>query len=162
MGKLRDNLKCLVLNILLPKTSVPLKVSKHSLKDQIFESSTKNPLHCGDLLTTLRASLPVQEQLDKFRCQIKTIIQISRNNGKFKGKPVGKSYVWEINNSNRKKCFRGLLPQLYTLLLNPPEDVLQNHGNTSKRKSFRGSTIGVKRRKIMSSRRGNRDLAGSG
>jgi hypothetical protein len=128
---LRDDLKKL---ILLPSQhSIPLTLSKHTLEDQISEYLESNALHSKMLLEALRDATSVQEHLNNFRRQLKTIIQISKNNGTFKGGEGGKGDVWKMIGSTGTECFEDSFPQLCSFLLDPSADILQNCENKNKR-----------------------------
>lgn len=160
MRLLRDDLKKLTLKLSLPgQHSVPLTITKRTLEGQISEYLETNALHSETLLKALRDAEPIQEHLDNFRRQLKTIIQISKNNGTFKGGEGGKSDVWKIIGSAGTECFKGSFPQLRSFLLDPPADISQNRENKNKRTLATGPiTIEKRQKNSQSYGQGNKNL----
>ena len=161
INHLRTDLNKLIIGLSLPdQNPAPLVASKRTLEDQIFEYLTTNALHSEILLEILRDAKPVQEHLDNFRCQLKTIIRISRIDGTFKGDEGGSCGSWKILGSDGIECFKGSFPLLQSFLLNPTVDVLQKCGNENKRKLNTSLSSGVKRsrKNSQSHRQGNKTL----
>jgi hypothetical protein len=159
--QLRDDLNKLTIGLSLPgQNPAPLVASKHTLEGQIFEYLTTNALHSEILLEILRDAKPVQEHLDNFRCQLETIIRISRNDGAFKGPETGNCDAWKIIGSDGIECFEGSFPQLHSFLLNPAVDIMQKCGNKNKRKLDTSPSSGGKcsRKNTWSGGQGNKRI----
>ena len=137
--RLIDSLRCELNNVTVDISSFSAEpvigtITRHTFEGQLVQYMESHALHSGTLCNFLRASEPVREQLERFRRQIRTIIQINANNGRFKGPERREDRLWRITRLDHSVCFVGEFSELSDFLLNPAAEVVRNLGKSKKRK----------------------------